>query len=193
MRSSATAELYGAVRAACEALVVQTLIEDLCDTLDARAHIDASAANHIIERDGLGNVRFVEVSALWIQEHELTRNLPMRMIGGKRNPTDLMTMHLNQTGRDEHLRNLGIGYRGGRAGLTAELYNIDETILTERAGNKETHEEERKQGNVNRDYWVDADGTARRVHLKPIRNNSRLLTCMLRGVRAHGLQWAVCA
>ena len=70
-KSSAEAELYAAVRAACEALGVQTLMADFGQEIGARVHIDASAAKSIIEREGLDKVRHIEVNVLWLQEQEL--------------------------------------------------------------------------------------------------------------------------
>lgn len=49
-KSSAEAELYASVRAACEALGVQTLVKDLGQGMAAGVQIDASAAKHIRNR-----------------------------------------------------------------------------------------------------------------------------------------------
>ena len=63
-KSSAEAELYGSVRAACEGLGVLTLMDEFGMPMDGRVHIDASAAKAIIEREGLDRVRHVEVNVL---------------------------------------------------------------------------------------------------------------------------------
>ena len=39
--------------------------------VDSRVHVDASAAKNIVEREGLGKVRHIEVDLLWIQEQQL--------------------------------------------------------------------------------------------------------------------------
>lgn len=73
-KSSVETELYASVRVACEAL---GLLKDLGQDMAARVHIDASAANTIIERDGLAKIRHIDVNVLWIQEHEVRRTLPL--------------------------------------------------------------------------------------------------------------------
>lgn len=62
-KSSAEAELYASVRAACEALGLQTLRQDLGQQLQVRVYIDASAAKSIIEREGFAKVRHIDVVA----------------------------------------------------------------------------------------------------------------------------------
>lgn len=49
-RSSAEAELYGGVRAASEALGIQTPLAEFGEHYSARVHVDASAAKRIVER-----------------------------------------------------------------------------------------------------------------------------------------------
>ena len=123
-KSSAEAELYGAVRAACEVLGFQTLMEDMGVQIDARTHIDASAAKSIIEREGLGKLRHVHVNVLWLQEQEVRRRLPLAKIDGKINCADLMTKHLQQQDMEMHIETLNIKFRDGRAQKSPELYNI---------------------------------------------------------------------
>ena len=53
-KSSAEAELYAAVRATSEALGTQTMLEDMGIKMEARVHIDASAAKSIIKTKRLG-------------------------------------------------------------------------------------------------------------------------------------------
>ena len=67
-KSSAEAELYGVVKASCEALGTLTLVEELGSESTARVHVDASAAKGIIERRGLDKVRHIDVNVLWLQE-----------------------------------------------------------------------------------------------------------------------------
>ena len=145
-KSSAEAELYAAVRAASEALGVQTMLEDLGEKIDARVHIDASAAKSIIEREGLDLVRHIEVGVLWLQEQELRRRSPLVNIYGKCNPADLMTKNLPQRELELHLNNLAIEFRTGRAEKALELHIVDEEMLMEEAAEKKKKEEKRRQG-----------------------------------------------
>ena len=79
-KSSAESELFAIVRASTEALGLVTLFGDLGMTIDTRVHVDASAAKSIVEREGLGNVRHVEVDLLWIQEQQMRHRLPLTKI-----------------------------------------------------------------------------------------------------------------
>ena len=93
-KSSAESELDGVVKASCEALGTLTLLEELGAEATARVHVDVSAAQGIIERAGLDKRRHIDVNVLWLQEQEVRGRVPMRKINGTKNPTDLMTKHL---------------------------------------------------------------------------------------------------
>ena len=70
--SSAESELYVIVRASTEALGLLTLLKDVgMSVVDSRAHVDASAAKSIVEREGLGKVCHIEVGLSWIQEQQI--------------------------------------------------------------------------------------------------------------------------
>ena len=66
--SSGEAELGGIGVGIAEALGVQSLARDLGWTYEIRVHSDASAAIGIARRRGLGKVRHLDVTDLWIQE-----------------------------------------------------------------------------------------------------------------------------
>ena len=71
---SVKSELYAIVRASTEALGLLTLLKDVgMDVVDLRVHVDAFAAKSIVEREGLGKARHIEVDLLWIQEQRLRR------------------------------------------------------------------------------------------------------------------------
>ena len=67
-KSSAESELYGIVKASCEALGTLTLMGELGQEMCSRVHVDATAAKGIAERTGLDKVRHIDVNVLWIQE-----------------------------------------------------------------------------------------------------------------------------
>lgn len=114
-KSSAEAELYASVRAACEALGVQTLLKDLGQELAACVHIDTSAAKSMTEREGRAKIRHVDVNVLWIQEQEVRRQLPLCKIIGTLNLADLMTWNLARQDINKNLDMLNIMYKDGRA------------------------------------------------------------------------------
>ena len=67
--SSAEAELYSLTKGAAVALGMLSLCRDLGMGLKAAVHSDASATLSIVQRQGLGKLRHVNVQYLWVQEN----------------------------------------------------------------------------------------------------------------------------
>ena len=65
--SSGEAELYAANSGAAQALGMKSFAADIGVKLEIDLLIDAKAAMGIINRQGLGKVRHIEVQDLWIQ------------------------------------------------------------------------------------------------------------------------------
>ena len=72
-QSSAESELIAVVKAACEAIGTVSLASDLGIELRVRLHVDAAAALGILERQGFGRVRHLDIGMLWLQEKQLRR------------------------------------------------------------------------------------------------------------------------
>ena len=103
-KSSAESELYGTVKASCEALGTLTLMGALGQEMCSRVHVDATAAKSIAERSGLDKVRHIYVNVLWIQEQEdPTKNLEAVKI-------------------EENLSRMSIEFRTGRSEKASNLY-----------------------------------------------------------------------
>ena len=90
-QSSGEAEYYALVKAACEALGVQSLLRDMGKTATITLWIDSSAAKGIASRTGLGKMRHLEVKFLWVQESLKKKRFVIRKIGGKDNCADVLT------------------------------------------------------------------------------------------------------
>ena len=93
--SSAESELFGIIRASCEAFGLQSPSQGSLVEAKVRIQVDATAAKSIVERKGLSNVRHLDTAALWIQEQQVRRILPLDKVPGTRNEADMMTKHLN--------------------------------------------------------------------------------------------------
>ena len=65
--SSGEAELHGIAYGAAQALGLQSLLKDLGWQLDIRVHLDATAAIGICKRKGIGKIRHLATTDLWIQ------------------------------------------------------------------------------------------------------------------------------
>ena len=66
--SSGEAEYYGMVKGASVGLGMQELLNYFLVEVYIKVKTDASAALGIVRRRGLGKVRHIEVSQLWLQQ-----------------------------------------------------------------------------------------------------------------------------
>ena len=114
--SSGGSELYATVKATAEGLGVQSIFSDLGRKVDGHVWGDASAALGIINRTGLGKLRHINTSYLWIQDITARRCIEFSKILGTENPADLFTKHLSSRERVQMLVGLlGCRYTSGRA------------------------------------------------------------------------------
>ena len=66
--SSGEAEYYGTVFGASQGLGLRSILEDMGLTRNLRVKTDASAAQGISNRLGIGKVRHIETNQLWLQQ-----------------------------------------------------------------------------------------------------------------------------
>ena len=91
--------------------------------LDFSIHLwsDAAAAIGIARRKGLGRVRHLAVSDLWIQDKLREGVFSLSKIPGQLNPADLLTKYVNAATIHKHLTRMGTGLKEGRAGGAPQL------------------------------------------------------------------------
>ena len=92
--SSGEAELMALVKASTEAIGLTQLAASWGLTLDARVHVDSSAALAVVQRRGCGKLRHVRIGHLWVQELASEELVSFVKVRGAVNPADLMTKHL---------------------------------------------------------------------------------------------------
>merc|ERR1712078_313662 len=78
-------------------------------------YADSSAALAIAKRKGAGELRHINISCLWIQERQGTKELELRKVLGAENPADLMTKHLARQSLDKCMKQLNQDRAAGRA------------------------------------------------------------------------------
>lgn len=125
--SSAEAELYAFTKGAAMTLGIIAMCADLGLELGAKVHSDASATLSIVQRQGLGKLRHVNVQYLWVQERVRNGDLDVAKVWGKENPADLMTKHLPASEMLDHLEKLSIKTDVTRAGIAPQLNGINES------------------------------------------------------------------
>jgi len=90
-QSSGEAEYYALVRAASEALGMQSIMRDLGWSCRIRLLVDSSAAKSIASRTGLGKLRHLAIKFLWLQECVRRGKVVLSKVRGDVNPADVLT------------------------------------------------------------------------------------------------------
>ena len=79
------------VRAAAEALSLQSIMRDLGWESTITVWVDSAAAKSIASRIGLGKMRHMEVKFLWLQEAVKAKRIFLKKVAGCQNPADVLT------------------------------------------------------------------------------------------------------
>ena len=118
--SSGEAEFYGIVSGSSQAIGVQSMAKDLGLELTIRVNTDASAAKGIASRRGVGKIRHIEVSQLWVQDKVANGQLTISKIGTRDNIADILTKHVDNETIKRHVLAMGCEFRTGRHELAPE-------------------------------------------------------------------------
>ena len=94
--SSPEAEYYGCCGVAAELLYLQSMLSDMGYNVDLEVHTDASGAKALASRQGLGRVRHVENTYLWLQDKVAAKQLKIMKIRGDQNCADVGTKHVSK-------------------------------------------------------------------------------------------------
>ena len=89
--SSGEAEYYAMVKGGSVALGFQAMIGELGEKLGIELKCDASAAVGMVMRRGLGRVRHIDVTQLWLQEKAASGQISIKKVGTKENVSDCLT------------------------------------------------------------------------------------------------------
>ena len=91
--------------------------------LSCEATADASAGLGIIARKGLGKLRHIDTTFLWLQQTQCQRNVKFNKVLETDNCADLGTKALNIENIWKIMRTLSAELREGRAEKTPDLHN----------------------------------------------------------------------
>ena len=92
---------------------------------------DASAALGIIGRTGLGKMRHVDTSYLWLQQQSIKDKIKFRKVLGTENPADMNTKGLNEALINKYVEMLNMEHREGRSDLAPEaIYLLSDPTVT---------------------------------------------------------------
>ena len=122
--SSGEADLSGICQGAAQALGLQALARDMGWELKIRVHSDATAALGIAKRRGLGKVRHLHCSDLWIQEAVRQERVELLKVLGTENPADALTKYLDGPSLQKAVERMGLYYAQGRADAAPETMGL---------------------------------------------------------------------
>ena len=116
--SSGESELAAVVKAAAEGLGLQSILADFGFSTQITIKSDATAAIGMVKRQGLGKVRHLAVSDLWVQQRVRMKHFRLEKYPGKENPADLLTKVLAREHNLYLLGKVGLELETGRASCT---------------------------------------------------------------------------
>ena len=119
--SSGEAEYYALVKCGSQALGLNAMMEDLGISFRVHLKTDASAAQGISARRGLGKIRHIEVSQLWLQNLVHKGRIGIEKIDGKRNLADALTKAAGSDMVELHIRGVGLELSRDRHDLNPQL------------------------------------------------------------------------
>ena len=102
--SSGEAEYYSMVKGGSVGLGVQAMLTEIGVSLNLVLKCDASAAVGIVMRRGLGRVRHIDLSQLWLQEKVAQGGLKVHKVKTDENKSDALTKYLGVQETEKHLR-----------------------------------------------------------------------------------------
>ena len=112
--SFAEAELVALVKCSSELLCVRNMLRDFGVEIERVLYADSSVALAIAKRKGAGKLRHINISCLWIQEVQGTKQLELRKVLGTETPADMMTKHVNKELIEKYLKELRLESKEGR-------------------------------------------------------------------------------
>ena len=120
--STGESEWHGVVKGACVGLGMKSLAYDLTHVqYPLTLRPDSSAAVGIGSRRGVGKLRHVDTSSLWLQQHVMSKNILLEKVAGEANPADLGTKHLAAPRMTTLMAALGLHRASGRHRLAIEV------------------------------------------------------------------------
>ena len=113
--STGEAELMGVVRGTTELLGLRALYKDMGLSFQLAVRSDATAAIGMVARVGLGKVRHLSVSDLWVQQFARKGLVQYFKMCGAQNPADLLTKAVDAATMWKHMACIGQIVLAGRA------------------------------------------------------------------------------
>ena len=127
--SSGEAEFYALVKGASVALGIKALLEDLGVKVRIRLITDASTGKAIAARRGLGKIRHLDTSQLWLQSQVQDGTIELVKIKNTWNTADLFTKHLSAPEIERILELMNHTYEEGRSPSAPMLNTLESMTM----------------------------------------------------------------
>ena len=93
---------------------LQSLLRDLGWDVTINIWSDATAAIGIARRKGLGQIRHLDCTDLWVQDKIRSKQIVLQKVLGAENPADIMTKYVDRKTLDMAMPKLGLYSVSGR-------------------------------------------------------------------------------
>ena len=113
--SSGEAELRGIGDGLAQAIGLQSIAADLGFTWRIDIHTDATAAIGIARRRGMGRIRHLDVTDLWIQDKFNSKLAFLHQVLGADNPADVLTKYTDKAILHKALKTMNLLVMSGRS------------------------------------------------------------------------------
>ena len=113
--------MYGLLKCVPEILGVKSAVFDFCILVGGVIKSDASAALGIIQREGLGKLRHIDTSFLYIQQINVDKVLRFEKTSGDSNPSDICTKRLAGPKIMKFIERMSMEFIDGRASVARNL------------------------------------------------------------------------
>ena len=109
--SSGEAEFYAMVKGGTVGLGISAMLRELRVQIKLNLKIDASATLGMARRKGLGKVRQIDVSQLWIQDKVACGEINLIKVGTGENISDALTKQVNSGDMKWHMEKSYQGFK----------------------------------------------------------------------------------
>lgn len=130
--SSGESELRGISDGLAQALGIQTIARDLGLHWPIKIYSDATAAIGIATRRGMGRIRHLDVTDLWVQEKFTTKAATIDKVLSTENPADIFTKHVNKSILTSALHKMGMELIDGRSAVAPQAARVQNQLLNKR-------------------------------------------------------------
>ena len=130
--SSGEAELRGISDGLAQGLGIQSIARDLGLTWEIKMLSDATAAIGIARRRGMGRIRHLDVTDLWVQEKFTSKAVTIDKVLGTKNPADVLTKQVYGSTLRVALQKMGMAVLDGRSGVAPQAMGVQNQLLNKR-------------------------------------------------------------